>query len=318
MLASIRGTALRQSPHQDWPEEGSGEAKKTRKCRDLRPALGGMAARAEAREEDGMMRGISGCTLRGQEMFGGRRAGEVESPERPRPASSLPSTTTTSGMKFNAAYLLGLLAATTAAAAPALGDQLTFSPTLDLEAASDTLQHAVDTAGTILDGVTRKAHTWAAEGVRKFDEIVKDEITCASSFEPPRGGEEGADEAFADELIKHEDFPSYSIRLKEPKLCDSSVKSYSGEQPSASSFRHLQAHPLWRTGYLDIDEETHLFFVRSTFLLRWKRAERSFRCSGSSRAVPPHRGTLSSCGKLIPARRKKPELTSNPQAQRCT
>ena len=79
-------------------------------------------------------------------------------------------------MKFNACILGLLAAATTAAAAPAL-DQLTFSQTLDLaEAASDSVHHAVD---TILDGATRTAHKWVAEGVRKFDEIVVDEITCA-------------------------------------------------------------------------------------------------------------------------------------------
>ncbi|KAM0747546.1 peptidase S10 serine carboxypeptidase [Meredithblackwellia eburnea MCA 4105] len=42
------------------------------------------------------------------------------------------------------------------------------------------------------------------------------------------------------EVVTHEDYPSYKIRMKEPELCDSTVSSYSG--------------------YLDIDEETHLFF----------------------------------------------------------
>ena len=58
MLASRRGTALRQSPHQDSPEEGSGEAKKTRKCGVVRTALGGIAASAEAGLEEGNRRGI--------------------------------------------------------------------------------------------------------------------------------------------------------------------------------------------------------------------------------------------------------------------
>ncbi|KAF0412026.1 peptidase S10, serine carboxypeptidase [Gigaspora margarita] len=41
-------------------------------------------------------------------------------------------------------------------------------------------------------------------------------------------------------ILSHQDFPDYQIRLKEPKLCDSSVQQYSG--------------------YLDINEEKHFFF----------------------------------------------------------
>ena len=41
-------------------------------------------------------------------------------------------------------------------------------------------------------------------------------------------------------MVTHSDFPSYAIRLTEPKLCDPTVKQYSG--------------------YLDIDKDTHLFF----------------------------------------------------------
>lgn len=37
-----------------------------------------------------------------------------------------------------------------------------------------------------------------------------------------------------DETFKHEDYPQYQIRLKEPKLgCDDGVKSYSGCKPLA-------------------------------------------------------------------------------------
>ncbi|KAG8739484.1 hypothetical protein FRC10_005580 [Ceratobasidium sp. 414] len=42
------------------------------------------------------------------------------------------------------------------------------------------------------------------------------------------------------ERFRHESFPGYQIRLKEPKLCDPTVKQYSG--------------------YLDIAEDKHLFF----------------------------------------------------------
>lgn len=42
------------------------------------------------------------------------------------------------------------------------------------------------------------------------------------------------------ELITHEDFPQYSIRMREPKLCDTSTNSYAG--------------------YLDIADDAHIFY----------------------------------------------------------
>ncbi|KAL8284039.1 hypothetical protein RQP46_005152 [Phenoliferia psychrophenolica] len=89
--------------------------------------------------------------------------------------------------------------------------QLTFSGVAD---------RVVDSVSDVF-GQARKAEKWAVEGlVRSFDEVETEGITY--------------------ELITHEDFPQYQIRLKEPELCDTTVKSYSG--------------------YLDIDAETHLFF----------------------------------------------------------
>lgn len=49
------------------------------------------------------------------------------------------------------------------------------------------------------------------------------------------------------ELIKNEAFPEYQVRLRQPKLCDSSVKQYSG--------------------YLDISDDKHLFFWYVPFVL---------------------------------------------------
>ncbi|KIO24205.1 hypothetical protein M407DRAFT_77252 [Tulasnella calospora MUT 4182] len=43
-----------------------------------------------------------------------------------------------------------------------------------------------------------------------------------------------------DQLFTHPDYPQYRVRLKSPKLCDPKVKQYSG--------------------YLDIDDDKHLFF----------------------------------------------------------
>jgi hypothetical protein len=44
----------------------------------------------------------------------------------------------------------------------------------------------------------------------------------------------------ADELVQHPHFGDYKLRVTEPKLCDPSVKQYSG--------------------YLDITDDKHLFF----------------------------------------------------------
>ncbi|KDE04494.1 hypothetical protein MVLG_05060 [Microbotryum lychnidis-dioicae p1A1 Lamole] len=62
---------------------------------------------------------------------------------------------------------------------------------------------------------------WVSQGVRQFDSFVHGN-------------------GMTYELITHTDFPKYSIRLKEPKLCDDTVKSYSG--------------------YLDLDADNHFFF----------------------------------------------------------
>lgn len=48
------------------------------------------------------------------------------------------------------------------------------------------------------------------------------------------------DMRFKDEHVKHRLFPDHQLRVKSPKLCDSSVKQHSG--------------------YLDIADEKHLFF----------------------------------------------------------
>ncbi|GAA5884563.1 hypothetical protein JCM6882_005300 [Rhodosporidiobolus microsporus] len=71
-------------------------------------------------------------------------------------------------------------------------------------------------------GLHRSVDRWAAEGVRKFDEITHEGLNY--------------------ELVQHTEFPLHSLRVKEPKaaLCDSSSKQYSG--------------------YLDIADDAHLFY----------------------------------------------------------
>ncbi|SCZ93705.1 BZ3500_MvSof-1268-A1-R1_Chr6-3g08833 [Microbotryum saponariae] len=74
--------------------------------------------------------------------------------------------------------------------------------------------------GAIERGLGR-VDKWVSQGVRQFDSFVHGN-------------------GMTYELITHTDFPKYSIRLKEPKLCDDTVKSYSG--------------------YLDLDVDNHSFF----------------------------------------------------------
>ncbi|KAI5475030.1 threonyl-trna synthetase [Pseudohyphozyma bogoriensis] len=117
--------------------------------------------------------------------------------------------------QLTTASLLTLLL-TTALAAPT--EQQTFNAAPAADALADLdLGGVFDTVKTGLG----RAEKWVHEGlVREFGKVEVDSIDY--------------------ELITHQDFPQYQIRMKEPSLCDSSVKSYSG--------------------YLDIDEETHLFF----------------------------------------------------------
>ena len=51
----------------------------------------------------------------------------------------------------------------------------------------------------------------------------------------------------SDELVTHTAFPDHQLRIKEPTLCDPSVKQYSG--------------------YLDIADDKHLFFWLAVNLL---------------------------------------------------
>lgn len=117
-------------------------------------------------------------------------------------------------MKFYVSAALLLSSTISTLAAPT--DQVFLQ--YDASSVSDSI-HKV--AKTVPQEGVKKAGEWVSKGVRKFKEIVDSE---GESFE----------------LITHQEFPGYQIRLKEPQLCDTTVKSYSG--------------------YLDIDEETHLFF----------------------------------------------------------
>ncbi|GAA5967193.1 hypothetical protein JCM11641_000473 [Rhodosporidiobolus odoratus] len=106
--------------------------------------------------------------------------------------------------------LLALAALT--AGAIAAPQQFPFAASPD--AALDSLKNAW---GRVHHSVDR----WAAQGVRKFDEITHEGMNY--------------------ELVQHTEFPTHSLRVKEPEaLCDASSKSYSG--------------------YLDIQQDAHLFY----------------------------------------------------------
>ncbi|KAM0788352.1 hypothetical protein ACM66B_001493 [Microbotryomycetes sp. NB124-2] len=86
----------------------------------------------------------------------------------------------------------------------------------------DELERAAADGSQQIKHTLDKAADWVSKSVRTFDNIIDNGITY--------------------ELISHPEFPSYQIRMKESSdWCDSSSKSYSG--------------------YLDIDTDTHLFFV---------------------------------------------------------
>jgi hypothetical protein len=72
--------------------------------------------------------------------------------------------------------LTAALTASSALAAPAPADsQITFDASLPRATFGD----AVHQASTVLDGVHHKVDRWISEGVRKFDEIVADGLSCA-------------------------------------------------------------------------------------------------------------------------------------------
>lgn len=69
---------------------------------------------------------------------------------------------------------------------------------------------------------------WEKDGRMYIQDVHYNKITQETTRQP------------VFELIKHEEFPDYQVRFRQPKLCDTSVKQYSG--------------------YLDISEDKHLFF----------------------------------------------------------
>lgn len=136
---------------------------------------------------------------------------------------------------------LSLLATSTLALAVPAPQQLTFDSAQ--QAASHLFHTVAGSARARLTAAEIEANKIWDQGVRTFDDIVTDGITCASSFERRRPKARiDSLRSTTDEHVKHDDFPQYSIRINKesPKLCDTTVASISG--------------------YLDIDADTHLFF----------------------------------------------------------
>ncbi|KAF8310382.1 hypothetical protein DL93DRAFT_2084561 [Clavulina sp. PMI_390] len=92
-----------------------------------------------------------------------------------------------------------------------------------------TASNLLDKVSIEVDGQPRNLVTYA---------------TGASTHNPLTGWDDSK-ETVTYELIEHDEFPQYSIRLRQPRVCDPHVLQYSG--------------------YLDIAEDKHLFFwcVRS-------------------------------------------------------
>ncbi|GJN87394.1 hypothetical protein Rhopal_000343-T1 [Rhodotorula paludigena] len=112
-------------------------------------------------------------------------------------------------------WIVPALAASALALPQQQQQQLRFSPPV-----ADSL--AIDLSQAWQGLVHSKPVGFAAEGVRKFSQQVR---TDGIDFE----------------LIQHAEFPTHSLRMKEPRaLCDTSSKQYSG--------------------YLDIADDAHLFY----------------------------------------------------------
>lgn len=83
-------------------------------------------------------------------------------------------------------------------------------------------------SGSKNNEVTVKSEQWQENGRTFIQDVHQNAVTGESVRKP------------VFELLKHEAFPKYQIRMRQPQLCDPNVKQYSG--------------------YLDISEEKHLFF----------------------------------------------------------
>ncbi|QRV80572.1 Serine carboxypeptidase [Ceratobasidium sp. AG-Ba] len=123
------------------------------------------------------------------------------------------------------ALLFASLVAATPAPAPGTGDQLLAG----VEAVAESVFGDVYRgAEHILDSVLHSGQ----EAVHKIEDQIEAWTVGEREFVKQ--------DNTVYERFRHESFPGYQIRLKEPKLCDPTVKQYSG--------------------YLDIDEDKHLFF----------------------------------------------------------
>lgn len=83
---------------------------------------------------------------------------------------------------------------------------------------------------------TERVHEWYEDG-KQF--IKQHGLTCKSTRFSLKLKLK-LKQPIADELVQHPHFGDYKLRVTEPKLCDPSVKQYSG--------------------YLDITDDKHLFF----------------------------------------------------------
>lgn len=116
--------------------------------------------------------------------------------------------------------------------------------------AQKTVSAVEDTFENIITGAETFAGLSIAKGVDAFAALKNKKQPIIDKFTQLVDGhertfvkypkKEGQDEGLVYELIQHESFPEYQVRLRKPKLCDPDVVQYSG--------------------YLDIAEDKHLFF----------------------------------------------------------
>ncbi|KAF8602051.1 carboxypeptidase C [Ceratobasidium sp. AG-I] len=103
-----------------------------------------------------------------------------------------------------------------------------------------------DTAENVFGDIFRGAEHLLDAVLHTGEDVIKKVEKVAHKVEETieswsEGGKEFVkQDQIVYERFRHESFPGYQIRVKEPKLCDPTVKQYSG--------------------YLDIDDDKHLFF----------------------------------------------------------
>lgn len=169
---------------------------------------------------------------------------------------------------MKAVALLSLAAVASAAQLPLWAQNSALVPD------NDAYEFQIDAQATFAGlGVDRTPSTkgvnWSKDFVKQpkktYSDIVDGEERFFGTFSVGDAG--SADLTY--EIVQHDAFPDYRLRLRRPSLCDPDVVQYSG--------------------YLDISDEKHLFFWyvrREARCMRVGWCIQGYELLGSSKVVP--------------------------------